>query len=81
LTKGGHLWLRNNGSTLFSQLIDTVLVVTILFAGQLGTKDLLALIGGSYVFKLLIALLDTPFFYMGVRLCRRFGLEPAPLGE
>ena len=81
LTKGAHLWLRNNGSTLFSQLIDTVLVVTILFAGQIGAKELLALIGGSYLFKLLIALFDTPFFYLGVRICRRFGLEPAPLGE
>lgn len=81
LTKGRHLWLRNNGSTLVSQLLDTALVVSVLFVGRLPTEDLLALIGGSYLFKLLIALADTPFFYLGVRICRRYGLEPAPLGD
>ncbi len=79
LTKGKHLWLRNNGSTIFSQLLDTVLVVSILFAGKLPTRDLLALIGGSYLFKLVIALLDTPLFYLGVWFCRKSGIEPAPL--
>ncbi|MFH1681060.1 MAG: queuosine precursor transporter [Candidatus Eisenbacteria bacterium] len=81
LTAGRHLWLRNNGSTVFSQLVDTVLVVGILFGGKLETGDLLALMGGSYLFKAAVALFDTPFFYLGVRLCRRAGIEPAPVGE
>ena len=81
LTKGKHLWLRNNGSTLISQLVDTVLVVTILFAGSIGGKELFSLIAGSYLFKLLIALADTPLFYLGVSICRKAGIEPAPLSD
>lgn len=81
LTNGKHLWLRNNGSTIISQLVDTVLVVSILFAGQMPFEQLLTLIGASYLFKLLIALIDTPLFYLGVALCRRYGIEPAPIDE
>lgn len=70
LTKGRHLWLRNNASTLLSQVVDTILVCSILFAGQLAVKDLVSLIAASYVFKLLIALIDTPLFYLGSHLFR-----------
>jgi hypothetical protein len=68
LTHGRHLWLRNNGSTIISQLVDTVAVVSILFVGTLETPALVHVIVSSYVFKLGIALTDTPFFYLGVRL-------------
>ena len=83
VTKGRHLWLRNNGSTLVSQLVDTVCVLTITFWGELssGSKSLswlLALIAGTYAFKLLIALLDTPLFYLGVRLLEPYVREPDP---
>ena len=61
-TKGRHLWLRNNGSTLFSQLIDTICVMSILFWEQ---PNLIGLIITGYVFKLLAALADTPLFYLG----------------
>ena len=40
LTKGKHLWLRNNGSTLLSQLVDTTLVVSILFVGVWSTDQI-----------------------------------------
>mgnify|MGYP002843415072 CR=1 FL=1 len=66
-TNGEHLWLRNNASTVVSQLVDTVLVVLILFLGVLPTNQIIALIAASYCFKLLIALVDTPFFYFGTR--------------
>ncbi|PIE90543.1 MAG: hypothetical protein CR997_05495 [Acidobacteria bacterium] len=66
LTGGRHLWLRNNGSTLISQLIDTVLVVTILFGGEWTVEAIIHVIISSYCFKLLVALLDTPLFYAGV---------------
>lgn len=72
LTSGRHLWLRNNGSTVISQMIDTILVVTILFYGQLPNEDLLKLICVSYLFKFGIALLDTPFFYFGSRYLQRY---------
>ena len=67
LTGGKHLWLRNNGSTLLSQAVDTVLVVTILFYGQLPNGQLIDLMLASYAFKLVIALIDTPLFYFGER--------------
>ena len=72
LTKGRHLWLRNNGSTMFSQVVDTVLILSILFvAGGLGddvrtVEDLIPLMLSSYAFKFCFALFDTPLFYLGV---------------
>ncbi|MEM7794548.1 MAG: queuosine precursor transporter [Cyanobacteria bacterium P01_C01_bin.118] len=75
LTQGKYLWLRNNGSTLLSQLVDTsaVILITHFFAGVLPidpTKELwpqLALfITYGYVFKLVAALLDTGPFYVSV---------------
>ncbi len=67
LTNGRHLWLRNNASTMISQMIDTVLVVTILFYGQLPFAQIQSIICASYLFKLIIAASDTPFFYLGSR--------------
>ena len=72
VTDGKHLWLRNLGSTLGSQVIDTVCILTILFySDNLGpdVTNLTVLFGlmiKSYMFKLLFALIDTPFFYLGV---------------
>ena len=75
LTNGKHLWLRNNGSTLISQLVDTVSVVLIthFLAGALPIDDgqdlwpqLIRFIGYGYVFKLVAALLDTGPFYLCV---------------
>ena len=72
LTKGKHLWLRNNLSTLVSQLVDTTAILSVLYiANNLGDSirtisDLISLIIASYLFKFFIALLDTPLFYIGV---------------
>lgn len=76
LTEGRYLWLRNNGSTMFSQLMDSVLVVTILFWGQLDGQMIIQIIIASYVFKVIIAALDTPLFYLGVRLLKPHVGEP-----
>jgi uncharacterized integral membrane protein (TIGR00697 family) len=68
-TDGDALWLRNVASTASSQLIDTVIFVTVtflLFQG-LPLSLVLSLMVGQYVLKLLIALLDTPFVYLVVR--------------
>ncbi len=61
-----HLWIRNNLSTMTSQLVDTVLFIFIAFYGTYGLKDCLGLIGGQYLFKVAFAILDTPFVYLGV---------------
>ena len=63
-TKGKYLWLRNNWSTMWSQLIDTVMFYSIAFIGILPTGVLVNLIIVTYIFKLFIALLDTPFVYL-----------------
>lgn len=68
-TKGKKLWLRNNVSTMFSQLIDSTAILTILFLfGNLGENintvgALVLLILNSYLFKFLFAIIDTPIVY------------------
>jgi len=76
-TRGRHLWLRNNASTMVSQLVDTVTVNVIflyrnstVFSG--GIDDLVVIILGVYAVKVAIAALDTPFAYLGVWAVRRF---------
>ena len=73
LTAGRHLWLRNNFSTFASQLIDstTVIVLLCLF-GVLPWDLFFGLVLSSFVFKVLIAALDTPFLYLGVGLFRKY---------
>ncbi len=61
LTKGRYKWLRNNLSTMTSQLIDSVIFIGLAFWGVV--PHLGKMILGQYVLKLLIALLDTPLFY------------------
>jgi len=66
-TMGRHLWLRNNASTMVSQLIDTGIFITLAFYGEFPTSVLWQILVGQYVIKLLIAALDTPFMYVAVR--------------
>ncbi|MBO0993460.1 queuosine precursor transporter [Bacillus sp. SD088] len=69
----GKLWIRNNVSTMVGQLVDTIIFVTIAFFGTMPFLALLGLIATQYVFKFLVAILDTPFVYLGVKVCR--GIE------
>lgn len=71
LTDGRHLWLRNNASTICSQLLDSALVVLVLFVGKRPFAELWPMIGSLWLFKLLCALADTPFFYLAVWLFHR----------
>ena len=76
LTNGKFLWLRNNGSTILSQLLDTTLVVLVLFYGAKPNDQLLQFIIDGWMFKALMALLDTPIFYaviFGIR--KHFGIK------
>ncbi|WP_049969460.1 queuosine precursor transporter [Haladaptatus cibarius] len=82
LTDGAHLWARNIGSTASSQAIDTVIFVTVAFfvfpqylgiGAQLPGNVILSLIVGQYIFKLLIAAIDTPFVYAVVGYLRSQG--------
>ncbi|WP_280771102.1 queuosine precursor transporter [Salipaludibacillus daqingensis] len=67
LTNGKHLWLRNNGSTLSSQLLDSIIFITIAFAGTMPIGVLLTMMLTQYLVKLVIALGDTPFIYLTVK--------------
>ncbi len=76
-TKGKHLWLRNNFSTMTSQLVDSLMVISVTFgaaflAGNITLSALLVLMGSSYVFKLVVALLDTVPFYALTHYLRRY---------
>jgi uncharacterized integral membrane protein (TIGR00697 family) len=78
VTKGRHLWLRNNASTMVSQLVDSLTVNVIflyrnptVFTGDLS--DLLAIVLGVYLVKVAIAAADTPLCYAAVWLVRRAG--------
>ncbi|MFP4632142.1 MAG: queuosine precursor transporter [Halobacteriales archaeon] len=81
-TEGRMLWLRNLGSTLTSQLLDTVIFVSLAFAvvpAALGVGEALPLavvlqmIIGQYLVKLAIAVLDTPVVYAVVGWLKRGG--------
>lgn len=74
-TDGRMLWLRNNLSTMVSQLIDSGVFCVIAFAGVVGREHFLQILITTYVIKVLVALLDTPFIYMGRAIARRRG-EP-----
>ena len=63
LTNGKHLWLRNNGSTIASQLVDTTLVVMILFVGVWDPSKIVSAIIDGWLFKMLMAAIDTPIIY------------------
>ena len=58
------LWLRNNGSTLVSQIINTFLFTVIAFAGTYDFKTLMSIFGSSYVIYIFTSLLDTPVVYL-----------------
>lgn len=63
---GKRLWIRNNVSTMASQLADSVLFIGIAFAGVVPTKVLFIMMGSQYLIKFILAVLDTPFVYMAV---------------
>jgi hypothetical protein len=87
LTRGKMLWLRNNGSTLTSQMIDSLAVITITYyyapeaisikPGETVFHALMVLVLSNYFFKMISALVDTIPFYVGSRyLARYLHLDP-----
>jgi len=76
LTKGKHLWFRNNFSTFLSQFVDTFAVLLLLcLFGKIEWPLFGALLLSGFLFKVLVAALDTPLLYVSVyALRKRFGL-------
>jgi queuosine precursor transporter len=79
LTQSRHIWLRSTGSTLISQLVDTVLVTSIAFSSKLTGPELRNTILSQYAIKVLFAIGLTPVIYaMHGLLHRRLHIEEHP---
>ena len=85
-TNGSKLWLRNIGSTTISQLVDTILFITLTFSILpsivgigivLPLSVIVQLILGQYLVKLLIALADTPLIYAFFSYLKKENLMPS----
>ncbi|NND63550.1 MAG: queuosine precursor transporter, partial [Flavobacteriaceae bacterium] len=67
VTKGKHLWIRNNFSTFLSQFVDTFTVLFLLCSfGKIDWKLFSGLLLSGFLFKVLVAAFDTPFLYASV---------------
>ena len=63
-TQGKHLWLRNNISTVLSQAIDTIIYGIVVWWGIVRLFTAIQLALAKYFFKVIIAMIDTPFIYL-----------------
>ena len=63
-----EIWLRNNGSTLVSQILNTLLFTLFAFYGTYDGKTLLSIFASSYVIYIFTSLLDTPALYLARRI-------------
>ncbi|MDA9898388.1 queuosine precursor transporter [Flavobacteriales bacterium] len=77
LTQGKHLWLRNNASTFSSQLVDTATVLLLLCsAGAIEWDKFGVLLLNGFIFKIIMAVIDTPILYLVIGMIRKkFKLE------
>lgn len=77
LTKGKHLWLRNNASTVYSQCIDTLLVLFLLcYFNVIPWEKFGPYFINGFLFKIFFAAFDTPFFYLFSNILKKkFGLK------
>lgn len=62
-----QFWIRNNGSTMISQLLDTIVFTSIAFLGVYPFDEWIQIFITTYLLKFIIAALDTPFGYIAKR--------------
>ena len=77
VTKGKHLWIRNNFSTLLSQMVDSIMVITVTFGAaflrdEITFQGITILVVSNYLFKASIALLDTGPLYLAIHYLRSY---------
>lgn len=65
------LWLRNNASTMVSQLLDSLIFTTIAFWGLMPTGEFLEILATTYIVKSVVAVADTPFLYLARLIFKR----------
>ncbi|MAG14092.1 MAG: hypothetical protein CMN78_05805 [Spirochaetales bacterium] len=59
-----HIWIRNNASTIISQMLDSLIFTIIAFAGVFEVPVLIEITATTYLLKLVVAVADTPFVYI-----------------
>lgn len=73
VTKGKHLWIRNNFSTMTSQFVDTSVVVGLLCTvGTIEWERFASLVFAGWLFKAIVAALDTPVLYLSTWSIRQY---------
>lgn len=73
--KPKHIWIRNNASTMISQIIDNGIFTLIAFFGVYSTNILVEIFFVTYLMKFIVAVLDTPFVYIGHYLKKKGKIE------
>ena len=66
--KYNKLWLSNNASTMICQVIDTIIFTLITFVGTMNFNAIIEIMISMYIFKFMVALLDTPFMYIASKI-------------
>jgi len=74
-TKGKHLWLRNNASTMVSQLIDTFVFTFLAFFGSVDKTTFWSILWTTYFFKWIVAAVDTPFMYLSKGIYKKIKIQ------
>lgn len=74
-TNGKHLWLRNNASTIVSQLIDTVVFTSVAFYGVLEADVIFSIMYTEYPIKIAYALIDTILLYLVIGIYKNKSIE------
>lgn len=73
--RGKYLWLRNNGATLISQLLNTVLFTFAAFYGMYSIETMVSICASSYVIYIVTSLADTPFVYLARKMSGKVPVE------
>ena len=66
--KYNKLWLSNNVSTMFCQIVDTIIFTLITYLGTMNINTIIEMMVSIYTFKFFVALLDTPFMYIASKI-------------
>jgi uncharacterized integral membrane protein (TIGR00697 family) len=66
--KDSQFWIRNNGSTLLSQLLDTLIFTSIAFYGVFPFDVWIQIFISTYVLKFIVSVMGTPFGYMAKKI-------------
>jgi uncharacterized integral membrane protein (TIGR00697 family) len=66
--KYNKLWLSNNVSTMFCQIVDTIIFTLITYLGTMNINTIIEIMFSMYIFKFFVSLLDTPFMYIASKI-------------